>query len=102
MWKFSQQINSENSGAENAVDLGKSSNKHVNQQIVILRRIEFLKKFHNQKENITWLFLPKHLKDFSLDDFKIDFEKAIATCRPTTIQDFNKFFLRVGLILLVF
>ena len=43
------------------------------------------------KENIPWLFFSKHL-DFSLDDFKIDFEKGIATFRPTTIQDFNNVF----------
>ena len=44
MRKSSQQINSENSGTENVVDLDKSSNKQINQQIVILKNIELLKK----------------------------------------------------------
>ena len=85
--KSSQRTNS-----ENTEDLNKTSNRQINRQIVILKNIELLKKFRNQKENIPWLFFSKHLKVFSLDDFKIDFEKGIATFRPTTIQDFNKFF----------
>ena len=44
MRKSSQQSNSENSGTENVVDLDKSSNKQINQQIVILKNIELLKK----------------------------------------------------------
>ena len=92
MRKSSQQLNSKNSDAKNVVDLDKLSNKQINQQIVILKNIELLKKFLNQKENIPWLLFSKPLKDFSLDKFKIDFGKGIATFRPTTIQDFNKFF----------
>ena len=56
-----------------------------------MKNIELLKKFRNQRENIAWLLFSKHRKEFSLDNFKIDFEKGIATFRPTAIQDFNKF-----------
>ena len=92
MRKSSQRTNSENNNTENTEDLNKTSNRQINRQIVILKNIELLKKFRNQKENIPWLFFSKHLKVFSLDDFKIDFEKGIATFRPTTIQDFNNVF----------
>ena len=85
MRKSSQRTNSENNNIENAEDLNKTSNKQINRKIVILKNIELLKKFRNQRENIPWLFFSRHLKDFSLDDFKIDFEKRIATFRPTTI-----------------
>ena len=91
MRKSSQRTNSENNNTENIEDLSMTSKKQINRQIVILKNIEPLKKFRNQRENIPWLYFSKHL-DFSLDDFKIDFEKEIATFRPTTIQDFNKFF----------
>ena len=89
--KSNHRTNNENSNNESTEDLNKTSKKQVNRQIVILKNIEPLKKFCNQRENIPWLYFSKHL-DFSLEDFKIDFEKEVATFRPTTIQDFNKFF----------
>ena len=101
MRKSSQQVSSENSYAKNVVDLDKLSNKQINQQINILKKIELLKKFLSHKENIPWLLFSKPLKYFSLHELKMDFGKGIATFRPTTTQDFNKF-LRAGLILLVF
>ena len=57
-----------------------------------MKNIELSKQFRNQRENISWLFFLKHLKDFSLDGFEIGFEKGIATFRPAIIQNFNKFF----------
>ena len=82
--KSNQRTNNENINTESIEDLNKTSKKQVNRQIVILKNIEPLKKFRNQRENIPWLYFSKHL-DFSLEDFKIDFEKEVATFRPTTI-----------------
>ena len=91
MCESSQRTNSENNNTENSKDQNKTSKKQINQQIVILKNIELLKKFRNQKENIPWWFFSKQ-PDFFLDDFKIDFEKGIASFKPTIIQDFKKFF----------
>ena len=89
--KSNQRTNNENNNVENIEDLSMTSKKQINRQIVIIKNLGPLKKFQNQRENIPWLYFSKHLV-FSLEDFKIDFEKEIATFRPTTIQDFNKFF----------
>ena len=52
MRESSQRTNSENNNTENSKDRNKTSKKQINQQIVILKNIELLKKFRNQKENI--------------------------------------------------